>query len=73
MSLSGTDTFSKELEWAIVDYRKQLSIIFGGYLFENSFNMRNIFAFILLINIVFTLISIPAVIKFGDWYTKTLK
>jgi hypothetical protein len=28
---------------------------------------------ILVINVIFTLITIPAVIKFGNWYTKTLK
>jgi len=35
--------------------------------------MRNILIFVLIINVLLTLISIPAIIKFGNWYTKTLK
>jgi hypothetical protein len=36
-------------------------------------DVKIVLILILVINLILTLIMIPAVIKFGNWYTKTLK
>lgn len=65
--------YDQELEWAIVDYRKLISIVVGKEVSDSVFNVKSVLGVILVINGIFTLMSIPAVIKFGNWYTKTLK
>lgn len=56
-----------------LDLRKQLSLVFGKPASDIDVSPRIILFIILILNIAMGLISIPAVIKMGNWYTKTLK
>lgn len=73
LTTNGLGAYDTGLEWAILDYKKLLTIIVGKDVPDNIFNVKTVLIIILIINVVLTLISIPAVIKFGNWYTKTLK
>ncbi len=55
---------------AVQDYARHIGIVVGG---QVKFDTKVVLAVVLCINAILTLVSIPAVIKFGNWYTKTLK
>ena len=55
---------------AVQEYARQIGIVVGGTV---KFDTKVVLAIVLSVNAVLTLVSIPAVIKFGNWYTKTLK
>jgi hypothetical protein len=53
------------------DYVKHLEIIFNRQM--TYITARSVMGVVLVFNFFVTLAVIPAVIKFGNWYTKTLK
>ena len=55
----------------ITDYRRHLEVIFGKQ--SVSFGTYNVLLVVLVLNTIITLSMIPSVIKFGTWYTTTLK
>jgi len=63
-----------------MDYSKHLEIIFGTFFFiskgNTSINWINKYAVlgvVMFINFFITLAAIPSIVKFGNWYSKTLK
>ena len=56
-----------------LDFRKHLSIIFGRNITDSLLSYGTLMGIILGINFLLCLAWIPAVIKMGNWYTKTLK
>lgn len=73
VALSGTSAIDETLKYALLDYQKLLRIIFGREINDKIFNTNLVLFCILAFNALLGLVCIPAVIKFGNWYTKTLK
>ena len=67
---SGQDGMMAEM---CLDFRKHLSIIFGRNITDSLLSYGTLMGIILGINVLLCLALIPAVIKMGNWYTKTLK
>ena len=64
---------NSEMANLCLDLKKQLSMVFGKPSSDIDISPRIILFFILILNVFMGLVSIPAVIKMGNWYTKTLK
>lgn len=73
LSLKNTSAVNNSLYERLLDYQKQLTIIFGKEIDSNFLGYNMTVLMILFFNVFLGLICIPAIIKFGNWYTKTLK
>lgn len=70
LTLHAFGTYDDTFSMAVQDYARHIGIVVGG---QVKFDTKVVLAVVLCINAILTLVSIPAVIKFGNWYTKTLK
>lgn len=56
-----------------LDLKKHFSLVFGISASNIDISPKLVLAIVLILNVVMILVSIPSVIKMGNWYTKTLK
>lgn len=63
--------YDQDIKQVAHDYVKHLEIIFNRKL--DFITYRSLLGLVFLINFFIIIAIIPAVIKFGNWYTKTLK
>lgn len=73
LSLEGTSAQDGRIKEVCSDFRKHLSLVFGRAITDDVLNSRTVLLLVLSLNVVVSLVLIPAVIKFGHWYTKTLQ
>ena len=65
--------FDKRIDEVAQDYTKKLEIILGENNSIDFINKYTIMFFVVFVNFFILLAMIPTVVKFGNWYAKTLK
>lgn len=63
--------FDQHIKIIIKDYVKHLEIIFNREL--TFLTHRSLLVLVFVINFFIVIAATPAVLKFGNWYSKTLK
>ena len=63
--------YDQKLKEIVYDYTRHLEMIFNK---EVTFiTYKTVLAVVLVFNFFIIIATMPAIIKFGNWYTKTLK
>jgi hypothetical protein len=71
--------FDQTLKFVAGDYAKRLEIFLGiaesstGNGLSSQINQYTVLGLVVFMNFFITLAAIPSIVKFGNWYSKTLK